>query len=126
MTDPGEVTTPGREPDDSMRSVWKGKGQHRSTPHSDHTAKCGQIWHKQIARTFYPACDLVSRQVIAVYQLGQFVCDECGTMVVYDHKGLACCDCTIWNDGQPRPRRAPNPKPEAVRMRQWQKFGRRC
>jgi hypothetical protein len=117
-------TTPGRDPDDELRSVWTGKGQHHSTVHSDHSDKCGKAWYKQVVKTTYPACDLISMREITVNELGQGVCHECGCIAEYDHNGRIYCNCTVWNEGVPRPRRAPDPKPEAVRMRQWRKFGK--
>lgn len=117
-------TTPGRDPDDGLRSVWTGKGQHHSTEHNDHSGKCGKSGYKQIVENTYPACDLVSMREIMVNELGQWECPDCGYVPIYDHNGCLSCDCTIWNDGTPRPRRAPKPKPDVIRLRQWRKFGK--
>ena len=129
MTDPREVTTPGREPDDSMRSVWKGKGQHRSLPHSDRSGKDGQAWSNNEVKAVYPASDRHTMQPIDIYVLGEpSPCKECGYVPVYGQGGRLACNCTVWNEGIPRPISAPNPKPEAIRMRQYRKYakGGRC
>jgi hypothetical protein len=134
-----KTTTPGRDPMNKMYtlSTWKGKGRHRSTPHSDHSGKCGTAWSRAEVIAIYPACDLFTREEIKINILGQTACPECGYIASYDSSGRLACNCTVWNEGTPRPIREPDPSADAImeqarqtqiRLRQLRKFakGGRC
>jgi len=121
------TTTPGqRYPEPEERSVrtWSGKGQHRTALHNDPSSKCNKAWARQDIKESFPACDVVSRDEIAVNILGQAVCLECGHVPSYDKRGALCCRCTVWNEGIPRPSRTIRPKPDVIRIRQLRRFAK--
>jgi len=44
---------PGREPETNLRSVWTGKGQHRSTHHNDPSSKMGKTFEMVVGHTIF-------------------------------------------------------------------------
>jgi hypothetical protein len=131
-----KTATPGRDPMNQVYtlSTWKGKGRHHSTPHSDHSGKCGTAWSRQEVRAVYPACDLLTREEIQISILGQTACPECGYIAMYDSRGRLACNCTVWNEGTPRPIHEPDSSADAImeqakqtqiRLRQLRQFAKR-
>lgn len=127
MPDRQEATTARRDPGADKQSVWSGKGQYRRTPHSDRTNKCDQSWGRSKVKAVYSASDRLTGTIIPVNILGQVACEECGYVPTYTHNGRLACECTVWNEGAPRPNRAATPMPKTKRESQWRDVAKgRC
>lgn len=106
------TTTTGHDPGD-LRELSKCKGQHRTTPHSDHSTK---------ANTAFVSKD----------EKKNIHCSICGSMVRYRELRPGSgnlkpeCEnpkCTWTTDFLKKEKEPPS---KEIRMLQWKKFGRRC
>jgi len=127
MSDSDRTTAARRDPRANLQSVRTIKGQHRTPAHSDRTDKTWQAWGRSKVNDVYPASYRPTRTTIPVNILGQVGCAECGYIPVYVEGGRLTCDCTVWNEGTPRPQRAPSKMSEAKRESQWRDVAKgRC
>lgn len=89
------------------------KGQYRTKPHSDRSAKAGQQWGRHAVVGMVEACSRLTRERISIIVLGEPVaCPACGHVPVWDCEGNLCCRCRIWTD--PDPTQEPGRSPDAA------------
>jgi len=92
-------------------SAWCGKGQLRTKPHSDRSAKVGQAWGRHAVRETVQACSILTRELIAITIMGgPIACPKCGRVPVWDSEGNLVCNCKIWTDpdSTQKPGRSPD------------------
>ena len=140
MTSPA-ISTPGRDPDErklqtvsKRRRIPRRPGQHRSAPHSDPSSKYGTWYEKIVAYTIEPK----HRQPIYEKQY----CPDCGAPMRWlplREKQIQCVTGRTSSELSPlcsagcipplpEQRAEPIAKsvPDAIRMRQYRKFGKQA
>jgi ribosomal protein S27AE len=105
-------TTTGHDPG-NLRELSSCKGQHRTPPHSDRSAK-------------------VHTALVDKHEKKNVHCPRCGAVVRYHEVRpgsgnlIPACEnphCSLTIDNL---RKTPEPMSNDIRLRQWHKFGRRC
>lgn len=79
-------------------------------PHSDRSAKEGQMWNSRSMRGTVPASSMLTHEEIQITITGErTACPDCGIVPQWDCQGDLVCECRIWagpNVGnEPRPRK---------------------
>jgi hypothetical protein len=119
MPDRSRSTTTGREPETDLRELSKCKGQHKTAPHSDRGTK---------ANTALVGWDTETEQLKNVR------CPKCGSVMRFFKKNshsrellLACENegCTHPVGFSEKKQDRTHQTPDAIRLRQLQKLGRR-